>query len=180
MLRQVSPRQVWDMGGNIGVMSRLASENGAQVVSFDIDPVAVDQNYTRCRKDKETSILPLVMDFTNPSPGLGFAGQERESLTSRGAPDLLLVLALVHHLAISNNLPFFYLSEYFSQLGDWLLIEFVPKEDSQVRRLLTSREDIFTQYTEEHFKKSFAKHFSIVQRKQVADSKRTLYLMKKI
>ncbi len=178
MLRDAAPKHVWDLGGNIGAMSRLGVEQGAQVVSFDIDPVAVEKNYLHCRKEKETLLLPLVMDFTNPSPGLGFASKERESLTDRGPADLLMALAIIHHLAISDNLPFNYLARYFANLGQWLLIEFIPKHDSQVRRLLASRKDIFKDYTQDHFEEHFSRYFKIVRQQAIHDCERVLYLMK--
>ncbi|KIX11794.1 SAM-dependent methyltransferase [Dethiosulfatarculus sandiegensis] len=178
MLRSVSPSIVWDLGGNTGVFSKLAVDAGAKVVCFDIDPLAVEQNYLNCREFGPAEMLPLVMDFTNPSPGLGYAAKERESLTDRGPADLLMALALIHHLAISNNLPFAYIAKYFSRLGDWLLIEFVPKSDSQVQRLLISREDIFSHYTQQNFENTFSEYFEIVKYGEVKNSERTIYLMK--
>jgi hypothetical protein len=178
-LQQISPKKVWDLGGNIGVMSRLALQNGAHVLSFDIDPAAVEKNYLQCKEENERNLLPLIMDFNNPSPDIGFACRERDSLTTRGPADLLLALALIHHLSISNNLPFIYLSEYFSSLGNWLIIEFVPKKDSQVQRLLTSREDIFVDYTEDYFEASFSNNFSIIKKERISESDRIVYLMRK-
>ncbi len=178
-LRQVSPKNVWDLGGNIGVMSRLALHNDTNVISFDIDPADVEKNYLQCKEDKETNLLPLIMDFNNPSPDIGFACRERVSLTSRGPADLMLALALIHHLSISNNLPFNYLSEYFASIGNCLIIEFVPKKDSQVQRLLASREDIFANYTEENFEASFSNNFSIKRKELISESDRIVYLMRK-
>jgi hypothetical protein len=117
------------------------------------------------------------MDFTNPSSGIGFASQERLSLSSRGKADLGLVLALIHHLAISNNLPLSHIAKYFASLCNYLIIEFVPKEDSQVKRLLLSRHDIFSEYTLEHFIASFTACFKICRQERVKDSERTLFLM---
>ena len=179
MLEHVSPKKVWDLGGNTGEMSRLATSIGSQVVSFDIDPVAVEKNYLKCCEEKNSLLLPLIMDFTNPSPPIGFDNRERNSLSQRACADLLLALALIHHLAISNNLPFEYLAEYFSTLGNWLIIEFVPKNDSQVQRLLVSREDIFENYTYQSFESCFSKYFKIHQKKQIGDSERTIYLLEK-
>ena len=118
------------------------------------------------------------MDFTNPSSAIGFASQERYSLNSRGKADLGLALALIHHLSISNNIPLRYIAKYFSSLCNYLIIEFIPKEDSQVQRLLLSRNDIFSEYTHENFIKDFSTYFEIICQKKVADSKRTLFLMK--
>ncbi len=177
-LDQIQPKIVWDLGANNGVFSRLASERGALTVAFDIDPAAVEQNYHECRMKTETHLLPLVMDLTNPSPGLGWDHRERLSLRKRGPIDMVMALALVHHLAISNNVPLPQLAEYFARLGKWLIVEFVPKGDSQVERLLASREDIFPDYTEEGFEAAFMLSFDIVKKENIDDSRRILYLMR--
>ena len=91
-----------------------------------------------------------------------------------------MALALVHHLAISNNLPLPMVAQFFAEIADKLIIEFVPKTDSQVRRLLATREDIFPNYTEEHFESAFAQQFQIVNRTPIADTHRTLYYMERI
>ena len=100
-------------------------------------------------------------------------------MVDRGPADLVMALALVHHLAIANNVPFGMIAAFFARLGTWLIIEFVPKHDSQVQRLLTSREDVFTEYDEEHFRDEFERHFEIVQCEPLQESTRSLYLMKR-
>ena len=177
-LERTQPKTAWDLGANNGVFSRLASGRGIQTVAFDIDPAAVEQNYRECRSKIESNLLPLVMDLTNPSPAIGWENREREQLESRGPADLVLALALIHHLAISNNVPLERLAESFARLGRWLAIEFVPKEDSQVQRLLATREDIFPAYTVQGFEQAFALCFDIVDKMEIHGSKRTLYLMK--
>lgn len=178
-VKQVFPETVWDLGANTGEFSRVASELEIPTVAFDIDPGAVQQNYDQVRKNKEKFMLPLVMDLTNPSPNLGWRNAERDSMTARGPADLVMALALIHHLAISNNVPLRSLAEFFAELSEHLIIEFVPKEDSQVRRLLTSRLDIFPDYTLEGFKQAFEPTFSVLEEKPVQGSTRTLFLMKR-
>ncbi len=90
-----------------------------------------------------------------------------------------MALALVHHLAISNNLPLELLSEFFAGITRWLIIEFVPKADPQVELLLAAREDIFDEYTESRFEAVFHEHFEILAEQKIEDSPRTLYLMEK-
>ena len=171
-------KYLWDFGGNTGVMSRAVQAYAEHIICFDIDVAAVENNYLQVKGNAETKILPLVMDFTNPSPPIGFASQERSSLGSRGVADLGIALAFIHHLAISNNIPLRSMAKYFSSLCRHLIIEFIPKEDSQVQRLLLSRDDIFSEYNQEAFVKEFSKYFEIMDQKKVADSKRTIYLMK--
>jgi hypothetical protein len=177
---RVQPALIWDLGANNGVFSRVAGEGGAFVVSSDIDPAAVEQNYRQVREQKIENLLPLLIDLTNPSPSIGWANEERDSLRARGPADLVLALALIHHLAISNNVPLPQLADFFTLVGKWLVIEFVPKTDSQVRKLLVSREDIFLNYTREGFEEAFGRRFKICEAVNVRESERVLYLMERL
>lgn len=178
-LSESKPRTVWDLGANTGVFSRIATAKDIDTIAFDVDPAAVEKNYRQMRENKETKILPLCLDLTNPSPALGWANEERLSLVERGPADMVLALALIHHLAISNNMPFSLIAVFLSQICRFLIIEFIPKIDSQVQRLLRTREDIFYHYTQEHFEASFEDHFSIIKCEKIVDTIRTLYLMEK-
>jgi ribosomal protein L11 methylase PrmA len=175
--QHLRPGLVWDLGANTGVFSRVAGEAGAYVVSFDIDPAAVEQNYRQVKNAKMENLLPLLLDLTNPSPSLGWANRERESFGARGPADLVLALALIHHLAISNNVPLPQLADFFAEAGKWLVIEFVPKSDSQVQKLFASRNDIFPDYTREGFESAFQKRFHIRESVEIHETKRVLYLM---
>jgi hypothetical protein len=124
-------------------------------------------------------MLPLVMDLTNPSPGLGWAHAERDALLDRGPADTVIALALIHHLAISNNVPLVRLAEFFARTGRNLIIEFVPKSDSQVQRLLSTREDIFPGYHQEGFETTFSSRYEILAREDIPQSERSLYLMRR-
>ena len=178
-LERIQPTTTWDLGANTGEFSQLAAEMGSYTIAFDIDPAAVEENYLMCKKKKDNLLLPLVMDFTNPSPALGWQNQERHSLLERAPADALLALALIHHLAISNNVPLPLLAAYFHSLGRWLVIEWVPKEDSQVQKLLASRQDIFSGYHQEGFEAAFGELFEIHEKTAIQDSPRILYLMEK-
>ncbi len=176
-LEEIHPQRVWDLGANTGVFSRLAADLGAMTISSDIDPAAVEKNYLDSRQKKEKNLVPLVLDLTNPSPGIGWGNAERDSFAGRGPVDCVMALALVHHLAISNNVPLPDVAEYFSQLGRWLIVEFIPKEDSQVQRLMATREDIFPLYHQRGFEEAFQSCFSILKTQPIPGSKRILYLM---
>lgn len=178
-LAPIKPATTWDLGANTGVFSRIASRGGSRTVAFDIDPAAVEKNYLQAKANKQTDILPLVLDLTNPSSAIGFDHSERMSIAQRGPVDAILALALIHHLAISNNLPLEKIARSFASLTENLIIEFVPKEDSQVKRLLATREDIFPGYTKDGFETAFACHFSIVQSEQIKGTHRTLYRMQR-
>jgi hypothetical protein len=179
-LGEIKPQSVWDLGGNTGEFSRIASDRGSQTVCFDIDPLAVEENYRQVREKKETDLLPLIQDLGNPSPAIGWALQERQSLVERGPADLVMALALVHHLCLSQNIPLAQLADFCRQIGRHLIVEFVPKRDSKVQILLATREDIFPDYDEENFEKAFSRHFRIMRKETVgAGSVRTLYLLKR-
>ena len=174
----IKPTQVWDLGANTGIFSRIASGKGIPVVAFDIEPAAVELNYLECARNDEKNILPLVLDLTNPSPGVGWENQERLSILNRGPVDTIMALALIHHLSISNNVPISKVVDFLESLCNNLIIEFVPKEDSQVRRLLSTREDVFDDYDEDNFVREFGKKFEIVEFDKIPDTERTMYCMR--
>jgi ribosomal protein L11 methylase PrmA len=179
-LEEAKPADLWDIGANMGVFSRIAGDRGIRTICFDIDPSAVEKNYLKCVEDKEKNILPLVLDLTNPSPAIGWENLERMSFLDRAPADVVLAMALIHHLAISNNVPLGMIADFFAKIANWLIIEFVPKADSQVQRLLWTREDIFSGYTQGNFEAEFKRRFQLHQSRRIADSDRTLYLMKRL
>jgi ribosomal protein L11 methylase PrmA len=173
------PSLVFDLGANTGEFSRIALKAGARTVAFDRDPAAVEKNYLASVRAKERGLLPLLMDLASPSPALGWANAERMSLWKRPRPDMVMALALIHHLAIGCNIPLPALASFFRDLGGGLIIEFVPKRDSQVMRMLSVREDVFAEYDEKGFEAAFGRHFDIVRQEKVPESERILYLMKR-
>lgn len=178
-IEQIKPKRVLDLGANDGSFSRIAAASGALTISADIDPIAVEHGYLHTKKVGEKLLLPLRIDLTNPSPALGWNNIERASFSNRAHADIAMALALVHHLAISNNLPLSMVAAYCSELAPYLIIEFVPKQDSQVKRLLATREDIFPEYTKTGFEKAFGEYFDISEQKPVTGTERTMYLMKR-
>lgn len=178
-LARIGPKTVWDLGANVGAFSRLAADAGARVVAFDVDPLAANRHYLQCRESGEDRILPLTMDLMNPSPAVGWAHEERDRLEDRGAPDMLLGLALIHHLAIGNNVRLGHIAAWFARLAPWAILEFVPKDDPQVGRLLQSREDIFDGYTVEGLEAALGAHFDIRGREPVEGSGRICYLVER-
>lgn len=175
----VVPHTVWDLGANTGAFSRVAAAGGARVVATDLDPLVIERLWADVKAAGETAILPLVNDLANPSPDLGWRGAERASLAARGPADLVLALALVHHLAIGNNVPLPMVAACLADLGRRALVEFVPKSDSQVRRLLATRPDIFPDYHEDGFRAAFAERFEVEERRPLAGSERVLYRLRR-
>ena len=171
--------RAWDLGANTGRFSRIAGAAGKRVLAFDIDPAAAEQHYRAIRGEGRTDVLPLVLDVANPSPGLGWAGHERRSLLERADADVVLALALVHHLAISRNVPLPMLLGLFGDLAPWAIVEFVPREDPMVRRLLASRRDVFDDYTLDGFRDAAGERFEVVREEPIAESPRTLFLLRR-
>jgi len=171
---------VWDLGANDGRFSRLAAELGALTVAWDIDPAAVEKGYREARRRGDTRLLPLLQDLSSPSPDLGWALAERDSLLGRGPADCVMALALVHHLAIGNNVPLGRVSAFLAAASRrWLVVEWVPREDSQTKRLLAHRPDVFPGYTQEGFEAAFAADWSVEKRQPIPGTERTLYLLRR-
>jgi len=179
MLAAAGGRVVWDLGANVGTYSDLAAGPGRQVIAFDQDPSVVELHWRNLAPEARESVLPLVMDLTNPSPALGWAHQERRSLLERGPADVVMALAVVHHLAIGNNVPLPRLADVFARAGRRLVVEFVPREDPMVQHLLASRRDIFTEYSIDGFRAAFGERFVTLDEAPVTDSLRTLFLMER-
>jgi hypothetical protein len=177
-IERSAPASVWDLGANVGRFSRMASTRGIDTVAFDLDAGAVDANYRAARREGDEHLLPLVMDLTNPSPGVGWDHRERMSLAQRGPADLALALALVHHLAIGNNVPLPMVGATLSRLARRAVVEFVPKDDEKVRTMLATRQDIFPAYTAESFEAAMAELFEVEAREPLPDSSRVLYLLR--
>ena len=174
---ETRPARVVDLGANTGEFSAIAARPGAYVVASDIDHGAVEICFRRERAGDGDRILPLVVDLTSPPPAVGWMNRERPSFLDRcaGRTDLVLALALVHHLAIGNNVPLRSVVELLARVGRQAVVEFVDKRDSQVRRLLASREDVFDGYTEAGFESALAGTFRIARKQPIAGAHRVLY-----
>jgi ribosomal protein L11 methylase PrmA len=178
-VRQVPGPRVWDLGANTGRFSRIAADAGKRVIALDIDPAAAERHFRAVRKAGRSDILPLVADIANPSPALGWAGRERRSLLARADADAILALALVHHLAISRNVPLPMLVDLFAELAPWAIVEFVPKDDPMVRQLLATRRDVFTDYDLDGFRAAAATRFEVVREEPISESPRVLFLLRR-
>lgn len=176
-LEKLKPKTVWDFGCNTGKFSSLASGFAEYVLAMDSDIHCIETFYTELKKSGNATILPLAINLSNPSAAIGWANKERKIIHQRGKTDLLFALALTHHLRISNNTPFELIAEYFSELAQNLIVEFIPKNDSHVKQMISGRENIFENYNEKEFTNAFEKYFSISERQILSDSGRILYLM---
>ena len=170
---------VIDLGTNEGLFALLLKQRAKLVIATDEDSSCVNKLYEHIKKEKIKNIIPLVNNLIAPSPAIGWGNAERASATERFKGDLILALALVHHLAIGANIPLQYIAQYLSKAGRFLIIEFVPKSDEKVKQLLLNREDIFTDYNLLNFKNNFSRYFFILKEEKIGDTDRILFLMKK-
>ena len=166
---------VWDLGCNTGVFSRMAAQRAELVVAMDGDHLVIERLYQSLKHEGAQRILPLVSNVADPPPRLGWRGMERGSLADRGRPELILCLALIHHLAISANIPVHEIVEWLRSLGGALVIEFVAKEDPMVRRLLQNKRDDYADYDRGHFEGCLKSLFDVSQVAELAGGARVLY-----
>jgi SAM-dependent methyltransferase len=178
---EARPGQVVDLGANTGEFSAIAERAGAYVVAADVDHGAVELCFRAAAERRESRILPLVVDLASPTPAVGWMNTERASFLDRcrGRTDLVLALALVHHLAIGNNVPLQSVAGLLARIAPQAVVEFVGKGDSQAQRLLAAREDIFGGYTEAAFEQAFAGVFTVVRKAPIAGTHRVLYHLRR-
>lgn len=167
-----------DLGANDGYFSLLLKDKADHIIATDSDSNCINELYKKIRKDKIKNIVPLVSLLNIPSPSIGWNNEERNSLKERLKADMVLALALVHHLAIALNIPLGFIAKWFSEMSTYLIIEFVPKSDEKVMQLLKDREDIFDEYDLVFFKKIFSEYYEIISGAQVGNTERVLFLMK--
>jgi hypothetical protein len=165
----------WDLGANDGRFSRALEAE--YVLAVDGDERVAGELYAALRAEGSTTILPLVVDLADSSPARGWRGVERQRLEERGRPDLVLCLALVHHLTIGRNVPFPELLGWLRSLGARLVIEFADRDDPMVSRLLAAkREETHESYGCETFEHALAEDFEVERREELGSGTRTLYL----
>ena len=180
MLESSGGTTVWDLGANTGRFSRIAASLGARVVAWDIDPAATENHYRMLQRDGATTTLPLLGDMAQPSPSLGWALEERLSMFERADADVVMALALVHHLAIGRNIPLGHIASTFAALAPELIIEFIPRGDPMVERLLATREDVFHEYTIDGFRAAFSRRYRIAEEAPIRGSGRLMFRMERL
>ena len=176
---RLNVRTVFDAGANEGEFSKIAANPSTLVISTDLDHSSINKLYNKIKQKNISNICPLVIDLANPSPAIGVNNKERFSFLERTKADLTLALALVHHLALGRNIPFDKIAEMFFRVSGYLIIEFVPEEDDKVKLMALHKKDLFSGYSEENFIAAFRSFFSIHEKREIGNSGRTLYLMKK-
>jgi SAM-dependent methyltransferase len=181
VVRRAAARRDWelalDLVCNYGRFSRIVAEHARYVVAMDSDAAVVDGLYRSLRSDRGTSILPLFVDVTDPSPALGWRGAERRTLTERGSPDLTLCLALIHHVSISGNVPVRDFLDWLRSLETTLVIEFPTTDDPLVQRLLARKQEgTHPDYERGYFERCLAERFAVDSTEELSSGTRVLYV----
>ncbi len=174
-VRAAAPRLVWDLGCNDGTFALVAAAHARQVVAMDADHPTVERLYRTLRARGRSNVLPLVVDVADPSPALGWRGQERRALRDRGEPDVVLCLALVHHLAVTANIPLDEIVSWLHSLGGRLVVEFVGRDDPMVRQLLAHKAIEHADYSADRFEAALGRRFAVARRLPLSSGTRTLY-----
>jgi hypothetical protein len=174
----LDPSLVWDLGSNAGMFSAPLAARGRTVVSMDLDHGAVELAFRRSREVGSEAWLPLWLDLLSPTPSHGWATRERQSMEDRGPADLVLVLALIHHLALTGNIALDPMARWLARISRSLLIEWVPADDPQARRLTVARGGPPPEYTIERFRSAFGGQFEVVREERVAETDRILFLLR--
>ena len=165
----------WDLGCNTGEFTQIISDHCEYVVGMDIDPLAIEFFYQNLKKTGVKTILPLVNNIADPSPGLGWMNLERKILRDRGTPNLILCLALIHHIVLSANIPLKGFIQWLASLGGALIIEYVTKDDPMVKVLLQNKEDNYSDYNQEHFESCLKEFFDIKASQPLESGTRIIY-----
>lgn len=168
---------IWDIGSNTGTFSRLCAPFAEQVIAIDGDQEAVDMLYRAEKNAAQSNILPLVMDLANLSPGQGWAGCERKAFDKRTMPDLVISLALIHHLRISANVPVAMFLDWLRALGSTVILEFVDRHDEMVEKLLTNKKEQYDDYNKDAFQRAVEDRFVIRESKDLKGGRRTIYML---
>jgi 2-polyprenyl-3-methyl-5-hydroxy-6-metoxy-1,4-benzoquinol methylase len=180
-LEEFQPRRVLDVGANTGHFSEVAARAGASVVAIDADAAAVGRIWKRA-KQGALDILPLVVDFCRPTPAVGWRNREWPSFLerARGGFDMTMMLAVAHHLLVTERVPLEEMLDLAAELtNDLLLIEYVAPDDPMFRRLVRGRGALYAHLTTSHFDAAVRSRFRLVRKKLLPGSSRTLYLLRK-
>ncbi len=178
-LRLAKPATVIDLGCNAGDYSTLAAKTGARVIAVDGDEGAIARLYARL-KISPADINPVVINLGNPTPPMGWCNQERRGFLERGRSDLVMALALIHHLRVSCNWPIDHIVEFLSALtADSIVAEFVPREDPMFRAITRLRDEDFADWTLARWHASLLSKFDLVREIQLPASARTIALWRR-
>lgn len=168
-----------DLGANEGLFAKLLASKGLEVLAADIDPYCINRLYQERKQQKAAGIVPVVQDLAFPTPAIGQNNAERSAFSERINADIVIALALIHHLVIGKQLTLEQVATYLATFSPYLILEFVPAEDEKTQQLLKQQTRSFPDYTQAHFEAVFSVFFETVNKQTIEGSARTLFLLKK-
>jgi hypothetical protein len=168
-------KMAWDLGSNTGTFSELLESRADRVISIDADHECVERLYLRLRARGDQKVLPLVMNLANPSPNQGWASGERLAFDSRNKPDLILGLALIHHICLGNNVPIPNFLDWLVMTGARLVIEFVDRSDGMVREILGRKTETHEDYNLANFERELRRRYEILSSAPLKGGERRIY-----
>jgi SAM-dependent methyltransferase len=180
-LSDLTPATVLDIGCNTGHFSAIAAATGARVVAIDADTAVVGSTWQRAQKEG-LDILPLAVNIARPTPACGWRNAEYPSFLERatGNFEMVMMLAVVHHLIVTERIP---LNEVFSiasaLTSRYAILEYVSKEDPMFHRLLRGRDALHADFTQEMFERLCRQHFTVIEKQDLKGQLRCLYLLRK-
>lgn len=180
-LARSNGKPVLDVGCNTGAFSEIAARLGASVVAVDSDPVVVGRVWKHAQRER-LNVLSLVLDFARPTPATGWRNTENASFLDRAAGrfDTVLMLAVLHHLLITERIPLTEILDVVANLTRQdLILEYVDREDPMFQHLLRGRDDLHSGFTREFFEKTCQQQFTIIEKQPLKDNLRALYLLRK-
>jgi len=172
-LAKAKPGMTWDVGSNDGQFSRIAARHSQQVLALDVDHSSLERLY--CQEDRPDNILPLLHNVLDPSPNWGWRLRERRDLPHRAPPDLLLCLAVIHHVVITGHVPLDDFVDWLAEITPAVVIEFVDRSDDRVQALLRNKADEYEDYDHDAFRLSLQRYFTIESKLTLDSGRRHLF-----
>lgn len=180
-MAEFKPTRVLDIGCNTGHYTAVAARRGARVVAIDSDEVVIGEAWRKARAE-DLDILPLVINVTRPSPAIGWRNAECTAFLDRAREsfDAVLMLAVIHHMLVSERIPLPEILDFAAELTtDILIIEFIAPDDSMFRRLTRGRDHLFSDLTAERFEQSCRRNFEIIRSQHLENTSRSVHLLRR-
>jgi len=180
LTNQTKLHSILDLGANTGKFSLMSSEYANKVIALEYDDICVDAIDKAIVSSKKNNIYCLRMDLAETTPNMGVLEKEYSNIYTRAKSSMVMGLALIHHLFISNQLSFYKIAQILDGFSEkYVIAEFIPFEDEKVQFLIKDKQRVYSDYTEEAFKEAIERFFEIKERKQIEGSGRILYLLEK-
>ena len=178
VLQRCRPMRVLDLGANTGTFSLMAADGGAEVVAIDVDAAALEVLW-RVADGERRAITTVLANIARPTPAAGWLNREHFSLLERltGRFDMVLMLALIHHLILREQLPLAHIGDLCASLTRrWLVLEWVPPSDPMYKEWLRGRDELYGHFTESDLLQAIARHFEVSDRCALANGRIVLLL----